>query len=155
MKTLTEVKANATRAEIALTAGHQILRSLGSAFRIRHFGRPGWPPRVVNGHHARRSDSGSRIEATRVMWLNRGPRSTSRTTVPERRRKTPTFGASPSRRHSACPVTWRCGTFRRQWVFFSGDHGAWGWIVSPRANISTNWPMRLERVSGFLAFPIL
>jgi hypothetical protein len=39
MKTLTEVKANATRAEIALTAGHQILRSLGSAFRIRHFGR--------------------------------------------------------------------------------------------------------------------
>ena len=40
-------------------------------------------------------------------------------------------------------------------VNYSGDHGAWGWMVSPRANISTNWPMRLERVSGFLAFPIL
>ncbi len=34
-------------------------------------------------------------------------------------------------------------------------HEAWGWMVSPRASISTNWPMRLERVSGFLAFPIL
>ena len=35
------------------------------------------------------------------------------------------------------------------------DQGACGWIVSPRASISTNWSMRLERVSGFLAFPIL
>jgi len=33
MKTLTEVKANATRAEIALTAGHQI--------RIANRGHPG------------------------------------------------------------------------------------------------------------------
>jgi hypothetical protein len=33
--------------------------------------------------------------------------------------------------------------------------GVWGWMVSPRANISTNWLMRLERVSGLLAFPIL
>ena len=47
------------------------------------------------------------------------------------------------------------GDVGRQCIFLSGDHGAWGWIVSPRANISTNWPMRLERVSGFLAFPIL
>ncbi len=38
---------------------------------------------------------------------------------------------------------------------YSGDHGAWAWMVSPRANISTNWSMRLERVSGFLALPIL
>ena len=47
------------------------------------------------------------------------------------------------------------GTFWEQWIFYSGDHGAWGWMVSPRANISTNWPMRLKRVSGFLVFPIL
>jgi hypothetical protein len=40
-------------------------------------------------------------------------------------------------------------------VNYLGDHGAWGWMVSPRANISTNWPMRLVRVSGFLGIPIL
>jgi hypothetical protein len=34
MKTLTDLQANATRAENALTAGYQILRSPGSAFRI-------------------------------------------------------------------------------------------------------------------------
>ncbi len=54
------------------------------------------------------------------------------------------------------PPTRRRGIFWEQWIFYySGDHGAWGWMVSPRANISTNWSMRLERVSGFLAFPIL
>ena len=51
------------------------------------------------------------------------------------------------------PVTTHGGTLGA--VNYSGDHGAWGWMVSPRANISTNWLMRLERVSGFLAFPIL
>ena len=28
-------------------------------------------------------------------------------------------------------------------------------MVSPRANIATNWSIRLERVSGFVAFAIL
>jgi hypothetical protein len=46
------------------------------------------------------------------------------------------------------------GTGSAKFTDYSGDPGPCGWIVAPRANISTNFSMRLARVSIFFALPI-
>ena len=63
-------------------------------------------------------------------------------------------GPMPVRSRSGAPAHRASGTCSEQRIAHSGDHGAWGWMVSPRASISTNWSMRLARVSGLLAFPM-
>jgi hypothetical protein len=46
------------------------------------------------------------------------------------------------------------GTGSARFTDYSGDPEPCGWIVSPRANISMNFSMRLARVSIFFALPI-
>jgi hypothetical protein len=46
------------------------------------------------------------------------------------------------------------GTWSALRADYSADRGPWGWSVSPRASMSTNSPIRRERVSIFLALSI-
>jgi hypothetical protein len=65
---------------------------------------------------------------------------------------------SISRMSDSGPATDRIpadrGTGSVRFTDYSDDRGPCGWIVSPRANISTNFSMRLARVSIFFALPI-